>query len=698
MAHGRTHKDGVRAPGAPGRLKQARAGIPACSLGTCDVLAHDPAAVCVIAAGDLTVAYANPACLDLVKSAAQDARGRPISELLPAGCEALVDLFRAARDAGTAASLSHFRWACSSGDEQVWSVGLAPRLDAQTGQVAELVVFISDVTEHGKLVRSADQAAERERRRAEQLDAVFASIASALMLTDREGGIRKCNAAAASLFDLGDRGDVSIDSPELSLRRSDGGEWAAQESPLARALRGEMVRGEEAVIQRPGRPQRNVSVTAAPVIADGEVTGAVAVFHDISEMRDAEERMERALQGERQRAREARTLYHAARTISSDLNLQECLNIVAGTMAEAVGVSRCHIVLLDQETPTGVAAFGVSPEHVKRLEARVLGPAGLSARSRQVIEERRPAWVEETAADPFTDQERTRGINMKSALIVPLIYGSRVTGLAYLDEPGAAHEFSESNRAMAMAIGAQAAVAMENARLYQVEQERARMLEFMMAELNHRVKNNLAIVCGLLALQLTQADPAATKESILRDCMTRIQSISLIQQILHEENMDAVDMKETARRIAAMACDTLAAPGQRITYRVRGDDLILPCKLATSLGVAINELICNAVKHGFAGRAHGNITVRISVARSPGDRHPGPQGLGARDRIRISVGDDGRGLAQAFDALRDGHVGVTVVSGLVEGELGGSFALCNRARGGATAVLVFPASALSPRG
>jgi len=644
-----------------------------------DILEYVPAGVCVISGDDLRVSYANRAGAELLEVPASALEGMPIARALPAGARGLLDVLVAARDSSTPARINSFRWCGGDGVDRMWSIRVTPRAGREGERAAQLILLVADATERTELVRAADRAADAERRRAEQLDAVFASIADAVVLVDDAGKVRKFNAAAETLLNLGHSSDIDIRSPELALSRTDGTAVDADESPLARALRPEVVRGEEALVVRPGRPRRMMSVTAGPVVTDGRVSGAVAVFHDITGIRDAEQRMERALRAERQRAREARTLYHAARAISSDLNLRERLNVVAETMAEAVGVSRCLILLLEGETVKEAAAFGMTAEQTERLSGASLPVRALGRATEEAIEKRRPAYVPDTTSEPLANPRLARSLNMRCALIVPLVYGNRVTGIAYLDEPGREREFGESEKTVATAISAQGAVAIENARLYEVEQDRAHMLEVMMAELNHRVKNNLAIVCGLLALQLTESDPQATKESILRDCITRIQSISLIHQLLHEEDVDAVDMKETARRIGTMVCDTLAAPGQSITCRVCGDRLMLPCKPATSLGLAINELVCNSVKHGLAGRPRGRVTISIK----------------ADHRIRITVSDNGRGLPPDFDLTTDGHVGSLVVRGLVESELGGSYTVRNRARGGTTALVVFPASAIA---
>jgi len=665
---------GRKAPRAGGRRRRAE--------GRFEFMDCVPAAIIVVAADDLAALHANRACAELLALEPEKIRGRPIGEVLPGDDQGLLDLFRAARDTCTPLCINNFRFSGDADVERVWTLRLTPKFRAATGKVTELILSLADASEHVRLARAAERAAEAERQRAEQLDAVFASMADAVVLVDAAGKVKKCNDAAAAMFDLGTATELGLDAPQLALNRLNGAPIAAHESPLARALRMETVQREEATVARPGRPPRLASVSAAPVFADGAVSGAVAVFHDISDIRDAEQRVARALHAERRRAREARTLYDAARAVSSDLNLRDRLNVVAETMAEAVGVRRCFILLVRDSELRVAAAFGVSPGDAELLDAAIVSRSGLAAARSQAMEKRRAAYVAVADAGPETlaDGNPARALNMKSALLVPLAYGNRVTGLAVLDEPGARRKFTESDRAIAIAISAQGAVAIENARLYEVEQERARMLEVMMAELNHRIKNNLAIVSGLLALQITESDPNATKESALRDCITRIQSISLIHQILHEENVDAVDMRETARRIAGMVCDTLSAPGRRIGCQVRGDVLMIPCKAATSLGLAINELVCNAVKHGLAGRPRGRVSITIK----------------AGDPLRISVSDNGRGLPHGFDPAVHGHVGLLVVRGLVETELNGTFVLRRNPRGGATALLSFPSSVAAP--
>ena len=73
---------------------------------------------------------------------------------------------------------------------------------------------------------------------------------------------------------------------------------------------------------------------------------------------------------------------------------------------------------------------------------------------------------------------------------------------------------------------------------------------------------------------------------------------------------------------------------------------------------AINELITNAVKHGFAGRREGSIVVSLQ------------EGAG---KVLVQVRDDGVGLPEGFDPSRDARLGLRIVQGIVEQDLGGEF-------------------------
>jgi two-component sensor histidine kinase len=93
---------------------------------------------------------------------------------------------------------------------------------------------------------------------------------------------------------------------------------------------------------------------------------------------------------------------------------------------------------------------------------------------------------------------------------------------------------------------------------------------------------------------------------------------------------------------------------------------LLPGEIATPLAMVLTELIQNATAHAYAD--HGG-TLILAVNR-------------IRDKIRLRVSDDGVGLPSDFNPA--GSLGLSIVTTLVEGELGGTLAFEKRAGGGTT--------------
>jgi two-component system, sensor histidine kinase PdtaS len=95
----------------------------------------------------------------------------------------------------------------------------------------------------------------------------------------------------------------------------------------------------------------------------------------------------------------------------------------------------------------------------------------------------------------------------------------------------------------------------------------------------------------------------------------------------------------------------------------------------------INELLQNALEHGYDRQQGGTVTVNL--------RDDGEQ-------VTIAVDDDGEGLPQNFDLSHTSSLGLQIIKTLAEGDLKGSFELHSRERG-VSAVVSFPKHALGGR-
>lgn len=121
--------------------------------------------------------------------------------------------------------------------------------------------------------------------------------------------------------------------------------------------------------------------------------------------------------------------------------------------------------------------------------------------------------------------------------------------------------------------------------------------QVLLAELNHRVKNNLQLVLSFLQLSKLRAQGDEARQ-LLQGAIQRIHSVGAVQDELHRNVGGTVDLGEYLPSLARKAVG--AEPSGQATLAVDAEPLPAPFQLASTLGLMVNELVHNAVKHGGA--------------------------------------------------------------------------------------------------
>jgi len=209
------------------------------------------------------------------------------------------------------------------------------------------------------------------------------------------------------------------------------------------------------------------------------------------------------------------------------------------------------------------------------------------------------------------------------------------------------------------------------------EQE-LRVKTALIQELHHRVKNNLQTIAALLRMQARRVDGAEARQAI-EEAVNRILSVAVIHEFLSRQEARMINMREVSSRIVTQVQQGLVAPDKQITFGVEGPPIYLPSRQATACALVLNELLQNALEHGFQERTTGHIQV---VLENGGDR------------VIMRVRDDGSGLPTDFDlseAVRR-SLGLYIVRTLVQEDLKGVLEIHNR--DGVEAVVTFPKSIL----
>lgn len=198
------------------------------------------------------------------------------------------------------------------------------------------------------------------------------------------------------------------------------------------------------------------------------------------------------------------------------------------------------------------------------------------------------------------------------------------------------------------------AILTERTELYRKEEE-LMIKTSVIKEIHHRVKNNLQTVASLLRMQMRRTESREAKD-VLQESVNRILSISLVHEILSHHDEESIDICVVAKQLLSLLTHGMAGAECRVRTSFSGNELPLPSDMATSLALVLNELITNAIIHGFEGLGEGEVRVAVTQA-------------GQICMLTVSDTGVGMNLPQGGEGRK--HLGLTIVRTLVEKDLKG---------------------------
>ncbi len=194
----------------------------------------------------------------------------------------------------------------------------------------------------------------------------------------------------------------------------------------------------------------------------------------------------------------------------------------------------------------------------------------------------------------------------------------------------------------------------------------------MIQEVHHRVKNNLQTIAGLLRMSARRTNSEETRQA-LQEAINRIMSVAVIHEFLSHHESQVINIREVSQRIINQMQQGVLDPEKQIRLDLRGPNVYLPARQATACAMVINELLQNAVEHGYQRRSGGTVSVQL---------------VDEGDEVTITIQDDGVGLPADFDREQAENLGLQIVQTLVKHDLRGQFEL--EGGDGVRAVVSFP--------
>lgn len=153
--------------------------------------------------------------------------------------------------------------------------------------------------------------------------------------------------------------------------------------------------------------------------------------------------------------------------------------------------------------------------------------------------------------------------------------------------------------------------------------------ELMVLEVHHRIKNNLADICGMLQIERSETTDANVKR-VLTKAENRLIAAFKLHELLYEsQNLVQINLKNYIEQLVEMISRISENEKLKITYDINVEEIFLDFSHVFPLGLIVNELVTNAVQHAFINRKTGYILIVIKE--------------GKKGAIQMQVKDDGKG-------------------------------------------------------
>lgn len=308
--------------------------------------------------------------------------------------------------------------------------------------------------------------------------------------------------------------------------------------------------------------------------------------------------------------RRNRALYllnQAGQVFSSSLDLDAVLCAILDQVRQIMGVRAASIWLVD-ETSGAVICRESSEQWLIRGQ-RVAYGQGIVGWTVQHAES---VIVPDTRLDQrhYKGIDDEIGVEIRCILSVPLKVKQHIIGALQVVDTEV-DCFSQEDVPIMESLATTAAIAIENARLFEQVLRDAETKTTLLYEINHRVKNNLAAIIGLLYSE-QRYGTSGDRQALIQDLIQRIQGIAQVHAMLSETEWAPLPLDELTRQIITTTLRTLPQD-VKVNISVTPTPVRIAAKYATNMALVINELTTNTIKYALDGRDKAEIRVRITT-------------------------------------------------------------------------------------
>lgn len=193
-------------------------------------------------------------------------------------------------------------------------------------------------------------------------------------------------------------------------------------------------------------------------------------------------------------------------------------------------------------------------------------------------------------------------------------------------------------------------------KVYEKLRQSLREKEVLLAEVHHRVKNNMQIMASLLRLQARQAKDEETKE-LFRESQARIRTMALVHEKLYQsKDFTRINFSDYIQQVAIHLMSLYHEKSKNVDLEIKSEGVKLDINKAIPCALLLNEIITNALKHAFPDSRPGKLFIVF-------EQRPGGEYF-------LRVEDDGIGLPIDINPEKPETLGLQLINDLAF-QLGG---------------------------
>jgi two-component sensor histidine kinase len=281
-----------------------------------------------------------------------------------------------------------------------------------------------------------------------------------------------------------------------------------------------------------------------------------------------------------------------------------------------------------------------------------------------VLENKKPYLTNDVTQSEHFYGDLAKNFTTRNLICVPLINKNNdVIGVIQALNKRNNDNYKSVEIPVFQALASHITIAIERTKKIEVMRDMLQQKEVMIAEIHHRVKNNLQALSGQIDLEVMDLEDERAK-AVLKKVVMRMKSMAKLHDMLCEKKVDhRVDLRAYLKELVDRIEETMSFLLHDMEIEVSDKQIMIKQEKALLCGLILNELLINVYKHAFFEDQDKVGHIRVNLANDEG-------------LVILSVADNGIGLPDDFSLQAKSSIGMWIVHELLQ-KLNGEMSVLN---------------------